>query len=159
MKQAAGLIAGLKDEQIAQIMGGDSIEVSLEGQLIELTAEDIEIVRQPKEGLAVSTVGSLVVGLDTALNADLIQEGLAREFVNKVQSLRKEMDLEVTQRIEIRFSSDDEVNAAVEAHRAYIESETLALSSVAMDVPDSVEDRPLNGHIFRVILELVPFEK
>ena len=159
MKQAAGLIAGLKDEQIAQIMGGDSIEVSLEGQPIELTAEDIEIVRQPKEGLAVSTVGSLVVGLDTALNADLIQEGLAREFVNKVQNLRKEMDLEVTQRIEIRFSSDDEVNAAVEAHRAYIESETLALSSVAMDVPDSVEDRPLNGHIFRVILEPVPFEK
>ena len=76
-----------------------------------------------------------MVGLDTALNADLIKR-LAREFVNKgVQNLRKEMDLEVTQRIEIRFSSDDEVNAAVEAHRAYIESETLALSSVAMDLP------------------------
>jgi isoleucyl-tRNA synthetase len=159
MKHAAGLITGLKDEQIAQIMGGDSIEFSHEGQPIELTAEDIEIVRQPKEGLAVSTEGSLVVGIDTALNADLIQEGLAREFVNKVQSLRKEMDLEVTQRIEIRFSSDDEVNAAVEVHRAYIESETLALSSVAMDVPDSVEDRHLNGHIFRVIIKPVPFEK
>ncbi len=159
MKQATGLIAGLNDEQIAQIIGGASVEVSLEGRAIELTAEDIEIVRQPKEGLAVSTEGSLVVGLDTALNTDLIQEGLAREFVNKVQSLRKEMDLEVTQRIEIRFYSDEEVKAAVEAHRAYIQSETLALSSVLVELSDTVEDRPLNGHPFRVELKPVSSDK
>ncbi|MAW40158.1 MAG: isoleucine--tRNA ligase, partial [Kiritimatiellaceae bacterium] len=159
MKQATGLIAGLNYEQIAQIIGGASVEVSLEGRAIELTAEDIEIVRQPKEGLAVSTEGSLVVGLDTALNTDLIQEGLAREFVNKVQSLRKEMDLEVTQRIEIRFYSDEEVKAAVEAHRAYIQSETLALSSVLVELSDTVEDRPLNGHPFRVELKPVSSDK
>ena len=103
MKQAANKISSLEIDQIEQITSGRSVDVDLNGKSIELTESDIEIVHQPREGLAVSTEGSLVVGIDTSLNKDLIQEGLAREFVNKIQNLRKEMDLEVTQRIRDYF--------------------------------------------------------
>ena len=150
MKQAAGLIGGLEGDQINALSAGGTVDVTLEHEVITLTAADIEVVRQPKEGLAVSAEGSLVVGLDTALNEDLIQEGLAREFVNKVQTLRKELDLAVTQRIHLQFCSDEAVTAAVEAHRSYIENETLALSSEAVEALPAEEDRPLNGHPFMV---------
>lgn len=128
MKKAVPLINSLTDEQIAAISGGETVSVELEGKIVELTAADIEVVRNPKEGLAVSAVGSLVVGLDTQLNDDLLTEGLAREFVNKIQSMRKELDLEITQRIHIRFNGDEEIGTAVAKYTDYIVTETLALS-------------------------------
>ena len=147
MKKAVPLINSLTDGQIAAISGGETVVVELDGKTVELTAADIEVVRNPKEGMAVSAEGALVVGLDTQLNADLISEGLAREFVNKVQNLRKEMDLEITQRISIVFSSDEEVETAVSNHRNYIEGETLAMSCVktSMNAADCTE-LDLNGH-------------
>ncbi|MDZ8119805.1 isoleucine--tRNA ligase [Pontiella agarivorans] len=147
MKKAVPLINSLTDEQIAQISGGETVAVELEGQTVELTSADIEIVRNPKEGMAVSAEGALVVGLDTQLNDDLIAEGLAREFVNKVQNLRKEMDLEITQRIHVAFSSDEEVAEAVAGHRAYIAGETLALScEIAENGVENGTELDLNGH-------------
>ncbi|VGO15219.1 Isoleucine--tRNA ligase [Pontiella desulfatans] len=151
MKKAVPLINSLTDAQIASLSAGETVAVELDGKTIELTADDIEIVRNPKEGMAVSAEGSLVVGLDTQLNDDLVSEGLAREFVNKVQNLRKEMDLEITQRIKVRFSSDEEVVAAVSAHRDYIGNETLALSceSAVVEGEKNME-LDLNGHACHV---------
>ncbi|MDF7825076.1 isoleucine--tRNA ligase [Pontiellaceae bacterium B12227] len=147
MKKAVPLINSLTDEQIAAISAGETVPVELEGKSVELTSADIEIVRNPKEGMAVSAEGALVVGLDTQLNDDLIAEGLAREFVNKVQNLRKEMDLEITQRISIGFSSDEEIETAVSNHQNYIEGETLAVAceKAAVDVENCTE-LDLNGH-------------
>jgi isoleucyl-tRNA synthetase len=147
MKKAVPLINSLTDKQIATISGGSTVAVEMDGQTIELTGSDIEIVRIPKEGMAVSAAGSLVVGLDTQLNDDLISEGLAREFVNKVQNLRKEMDLEITQRIKIQLKSDEEVEMAVSSHKKYIENETLALScEIAALEADKYPALDLNGH-------------
>ena len=81
------------------------------------------------------------------LSDDLITEGLAREFVNKVQNMRKEMDLEVTQRIRIGFKGDAEVGTAVAKYREYIEAETLALSCAEQDGGGEMETQwELNGH-------------
>ena len=147
MKKAVPLINSLTDEQIAELSGGATVAVELEGQTVELTADDIEIVRNPKEGMAVSAEGALVVGLDTQLNDDLVAEGLAREFVNKVQNLRKEMDLEITQRIKIEFCSDADVNSAVSAYAEYIEGETLALSCESVEkCAENSTELDLNGH-------------
>ncbi|MDF7800951.1 isoleucine--tRNA ligase [Pontiellaceae bacterium B1224] len=147
MKKAVPLINSLTDEQIASISAGETVAVELEGKTIKLTDADIEIVRNPKEGMAVSAEGALVVGLDTQLNDDLISEGLAREFVNKVQNLRKEMDLEITQRIHIAFSSDESIELAVASHRNYIEGETLALScEKAANGGEKITEIDLNGH-------------
>ncbi|WP_372845259.1 isoleucine--tRNA ligase [Pontiella sp.] len=147
MKKAVPLINSLTDEQIAALGGGSAVAVEMDGQTIELTGSDIEIVRIPKEGMAVSAAGSLVVGLDTQLDDGLISEGLAREFVNKVQNLRKEMDLEITQRITIQLTSDEEVEKAVSSHQAYIENETLALAcEIAALESDKYPALDLNGH-------------
>ena len=147
MKKAVPLINSLTDEQIAAISGGQMVAVELDGQTIELTADDIEIVRNPKEGMAVSAEGALVVGLDTQLNDGLVAEGLAREFVNKVQNLRKEMDLEITDRINITFNSDEMIEQAVMTHKGYITGETLAIScqKAGLEAGKSPE-LDLNGH-------------
>ncbi len=147
MKKAVPLIGSLTDEQIEAITSGETIAVELEGQTVELTADDIEVMRHPKEGMAVSTEGSLVVGLDTQLNDDLITEGLAREFINKIQNMRKEMDLEVTQRIRIGFKGDEAIGTAVDEYREYIEAETLALACAEQDGEGEMNAQwELNGH-------------
>jgi isoleucyl-tRNA synthetase len=147
MKKAVPLINSLSDQQIAALSSGEMVPVELDGKTIELTADDIEVVRNPKEGMAVSALGSLVVGLDTQLSDDLITEGLAREFVNKIQNMRKEMDLEVTQRIRIGYKGDAEVGTAVAQYREYIEAETLALSCEERAGEGEMETQwELNGH-------------
>lgn len=147
MKKAVPLISSLSDQQISAIAGGEEVSVELDGISVLLTDTDIEVVRHPKKGMAVCAEGELVVGLDTHLNEDLLREGLAREFVNKIQNMRKELDLEVTQRVEIQFAGAEEVAVAVEQHGEYIQSETLALccASVSADELDGVEWE-LNGY-------------
>ncbi len=155
MKKAVPLINSLSDEQIAAISGGETVSVELEGKAIDLTSSDIEVVRNPKEGLAVSAEGSLVVGLDTQLNDDLLTEGLAREFVNKIQSMRKEMDLEVTQRIHILYTGDEAIGTAVAEYRDYIEVETLALSCEEQDQAGGNGTQwDLNGHACLISLRV-----
>ncbi len=155
MKKAVPLINSLSDEQIAEISSGAVVAVELEGKTIELTSSDIEVVRNPKEGLAVSAEGSLVVGLDTQLNDDLITEGLARELVNKIQSMRKEADLEVTQRIQVAFESNEIIGSAVLQYVDYIKAETLALSCEQhVLTAESGTEWDLNGHA--CLLSIIP---
>ena len=97
--------------------------------------------------MAVSEHDGIVVALTTELDDGLITEGLAREFVNKIQNMRKEMDLEVTQRILIAFSGDEAVGTAVARYSDYIKAETLALAC-APQAADGVKgtEWDLNGH-------------
>ena len=79
-----------------------------------------------REGFAVAMENNVFTILDTTLTPDLIDEGLARELVSKVQQLRKQMDFEMMDHIRIHLSADEEVTAALEKHRGYIMKETLA---------------------------------
>ncbi|MDH3982183.1 MAG: class I tRNA ligase family protein, partial [Kiritimatiellaceae bacterium] len=152
MKKAVPLISQLTEDELNLDEGGFGIlKLKVDDQEFDLVFDDIEIVRKPKDGMAVSEHDGIVVALTTELNDDLISEGLAREFVNKVQNLRKETDLEITQRIHIVFSSDDEIEKAVSAHRDYIENETLALSCESGDLQeDKKVELDLNGHVCAV---------
>ena len=114
----------------------------LEG--VQVTAEDVLVTRTPKAGLVVASQGEVVVGLETALSPELVAEGLAREFVSRVQSMRKEADFEVTQRIELRVGCDDEVRAALESHRDYVMNETLTTALLFDSAQDAGVD--INGH-------------
>ncbi len=91
--------------------------------------------RAPKQGLAVKSEGALVVALEVDLTQELIREGLARELVNKVQNMRKAAGLEVTQRVRLTVSGDEEVREAVMEHRDYIRHETLALEVAMVEAP------------------------
>jgi isoleucyl-tRNA synthetase len=148
MKKAGALIRQMTPADLKLDAGGfDVFKLEIDGKELELFFDEIEIIRTPKEGLAVSENDGIVVALNTALNDDLITEGLAREFVNKIQNMRKEMDLEVTQRIRIGFKGDEAVGTAVAFHLGYIETETLALSCAEgpLEGVDGAE-WTLNGH-------------
>jgi isoleucyl-tRNA synthetase len=144
MKEVAGKIAALSAEDTEIIAGGG--EVVLEKD-ITLTSEDIVIQRAPREGVVVASEGELVVALETVLTDELIKEGLAREFVNKVQSMRKTAELDIVQRIKVSYFSDDEVQAAVGDNAEYVATETLAAEcafDAALDGKGEAWD--LNGH-------------
>jgi isoleucyl-tRNA synthetase len=135
----------------AAIAAAKSVPFDCEG--FTITADDVLVTRSPKSGLVVASEGVIVVGLETALTPELVAEGLAREFVSHVQSMRKEADFEVTQRISLTVEADDETKAALEAHLDYVKNETLttAFAFAATDA-EAVE---LNGHSTKIKVEKV----
>ncbi|HEY5653977.1 MAG TPA: isoleucine--tRNA ligase, partial [Pontiella sp.] len=150
MKQASAVITQLSAEEIAQCIDGQ-LEIVVDGEKHVIWADHIQVVRTPKEGMAVSENAGVVVAINTELNDDLIAEGLAREFVNKVQNIRKEMDLEITQRINITFNAGEAVQQAISAHKEYIANETLAVGCdfSSEKLAESIE-LDLNGHASQV---------
>ena len=110
---------------------------------VALDPEDVIVTRSSKPGLVVASQGAIVVGLETALTPALIAEGNAREFVSHVQSMRKEADFEVTQRISVEVRADAEMKAALEAHLDYVKNETLATE---VTITEGAGDVDLNGH-------------
>src|SRR3974390_885008 len=93
---------------------------------VTIVREDVSVSAQSIEGWLVETAEGLTVALDTTLTPELVNEGLAREFVNRVQNMRKDAGLSVTDRIRIYFESSDKVASAISRMSDYIKSETLA---------------------------------
>jgi isoleucyl-tRNA synthetase len=143
VKEASKAIAALSSDDLERLAAGD-VEVPL-------TGEDVVVERLPKDGLVVAAEGPIVVALETALSEALIREGLARELVNKIQTMRKDADLQVTQRIRVTLTADADVRAAVAAHRDYITTETL--SEVGEAAPVAGAEWDLNGHPCVVAIE------
>jgi isoleucyl-tRNA synthetase len=135
----------------AAISTAKTIPFECEG--FEITADDVLVTRSPKAGLVVASEGAIVVGLETALTPELIAEGLAREFVSHVQSMRKEADFEVTQRIAVTVETDPEMAAALESHIDYVRNETLT-TEFRFGANDGVETE-LNGHSAKIWIEKV----
>ncbi len=125
MKQIARAIAGLDQEHIQKIEQDGKISLDIENKSIILQLEDVEISSQDIEGWLVASSGSLTVALDVTIDEDLRQEGIARELVNRIQNLRKESGLDVTDKIDIKILKDGLVEKAVESNRRYIMNETL----------------------------------
>ena len=146
VKRAAALIAELDRATLRRLEAGGSVELSLDGEPVPIAFTDIVLNRIEKEGLIVANAGTLTVGLDTHLTPELIAEGLAREFVNKVQNMRKEAQFEVTDRIAVRFKADAEVTAALAAHKDYVAGEVLAEAiEPCAKAPAGAETWDLNG--------------
>ena len=130
----------------AAIAAAKTMPTEAEG--IALDAEDVIVTRASKPGLVVANAGKIVVGLETALTPELVAEGNAREFVSHVQSMRKEADFEVTQRIRITVETDAEMRAALEAYADYVKGETLA-TELAFG-PCGAAAVELNGHAAKI---------
>jgi len=151
MKQVAAAIASLCSENAAQLAAGKPVQLSVGDQSVELLPGDVVVQRAPKEGMIVASDGDILVGIETALTPLLIQEGLAREFISRVQGLRKDAGFEVTQRIVITIDGDQDIVAAVTKHQDYIKSETLCRRLEFVAFEGEVID--LNGHSVRVKVE------
>ena len=146
MKAVSQVVNAMTDEQLETLLSEGKISLNLEGEITEFTSDEIQVDRTPREGLAVASEGEVVVALETELDEELLQEGLAREFVNKVQNMRKAMDFEVTQRIEVGYQSVPEVAEAVEKYLEYIKNEVLALNCEAKTLDSDPQTWDLNGY-------------
>ncbi|MBN1603599.1 MAG: isoleucine--tRNA ligase [Chitinispirillaceae bacterium] len=147
MKEAAAQIEQFSIDQIRNLESGTTIEIL--GKT--LTFEDIEIRRIKHEGVEVETEGELTVALDTTITLELRQEGSAREFVNRVQNLRKTSGFNVSDRIEIHFSASGTLTEAALACREYICAETLAVALTPdADLENAGETVEIDDEQFRL---------
>ncbi|MDD2597659.1 MAG: isoleucine--tRNA ligase [Kiritimatiellae bacterium] len=148
MKQVAAAIAALASQDAAMLAAGNSITFMAGDQSVELAPHEVVVQRSPKAGMVVASYGDVLVGIETALTPALVEEGLAREFISRVQALRKDAGFEVTQRIALTIHGDADVVAAVQAHQEYIQAETLC-NRLEFAV---VENEPidLNGHAVKI---------
>ena len=126
MKALGAAIMAFSQEQIAALEADGSTVVDVDGTGCEVTLADVEIATQDIPGWVVANDGSLTVALDVTLTPELVDEGIARELVNRIQNIRKEQ-FDVTDRIVVVLQSG-EWDGAVERHRDYICAETLCTS-------------------------------
>ncbi len=124
---------------------------------IHLLSEEVEVKAMAKEGFAVAEEGAYVAALVTDLTPELVQEGLAREFVRRVQDLRKAAELDVADRIELFIEASAGLRSAIEAHKDYITAETLTskLSFAAPPEDASVVEDEFDGEKVKVGLKKV----
>ena len=119
-------IKEMSSAEAVQLDQTGTFSTEISGSPITITREDVSIAAQSIEGWLVESGGGLTVALDTTLTPELINEGFAREFVNRVQNMRKDAGFEVTDRIRIHFEAPSRVAEAVQRLSDYVKSETLA---------------------------------
>ena len=137
MKSIAATVTAFSQQQINELEANGRCELTVDGQPVELLLSDVEIATQDIPGWVVANEGSLTVALDITLTQDLVDEGIARELVNRIQNIRKE-GFDVTDRIAVTLESG-QWDAAVERHREYICSETL---TEKLDLVASIGQEP-----------------
>ena len=137
MKAMQQFAAENAQQVIAAIEGNGKFEVSFENEHYALEVEDVEIIPVDIPGWKVANAGALTVALDVTLNASLIEEGIARELINRIQNLRKDSDLKVTDKISVRLHANNVIKEAVSNNLNYICSEILASS---LQLVDKIEE-------------------
>src|SRR5690606_1412457 len=118
-------ILAMNAEEVAKTLQAGSLTVTVDGETYEVLSDEVEVKAQAKEGFAVAEDGAYVAALVTDLTPERVAEGLAREFVRRVQDLRKTADLDVADRVELFVEASAGLRSAIEAHESYITAETL----------------------------------
>ncbi|MBQ4801664.1 isoleucine--tRNA ligase [Aquimarina sp. MMG015] len=125
MKLIANKIQSFDQESIKILEQTGSFDIEINDKIITLGTDDVEISSQDIEGWLVANSGSLTVALDITITPELRKEGIARELVNRIQNIRKDSGLEVTDRIEVVIKENKSIQEAVATNEAYIKNETL----------------------------------
>ena len=134
---AANAMRALPQDALAAYQVGERVEISLDGVAHVLEEGDLEVQQEAAGDLVVKGEGAYTVALDAELDDELRAEGVARELINRIQRLRKDAGLEITDRIELGIGGPDPIRAAVTAHQDFIGKETLARS---VGIVDEVQD-------------------
>jgi isoleucyl-tRNA synthetase len=126
MKSVAAAMDALSQEQIADLEKQGFIALNVEGQDITVEAADVDIISEDIPGWLVANEGNLTVALEVELTDELKNEGMARELINRIQNIRKESGLEITDRINVTIAPNDDVQKAVDSFADYIKTQVLA---------------------------------
>jgi isoleucyl-tRNA synthetase len=129
MKQLAAAIAQMSQEDIAAFEAAGTFTLCD----YALVAEDVDIITEDMPGWLVANNGVITIALDIELTPALIEEGIARELINRIQNLRKSSGLEITDRIAVQLENREEIAAAVKNCNEYIASQVLATSLVLVE--------------------------
>lgn len=146
MKELAAAISKMTQDEIAQFEAAGTFRL-LD---IDLVAEDVDIITEDMPGWLVANNGILTIALDIELTDALVEEGIARELVNRIQNLRKTSGLEITDRITIEIERRDEIAAAVEHCREYIASQVLATSLTLVDKVAEPQVLDMDGYTVNI---------
>ncbi|GIV39937.1 MAG: isoleucine--tRNA ligase [Thermonema sp.] len=155
VKPIAAAIQQFGADEIRALEQHASYDIEVEGQTITLTQEDVIIESKDIEGWSVASERGLTVALDTRLDDALLMEGIARDVVNRIQNLRKDLQFEVQDKIAIHIQRLDELfNRAIETHKPYIMQETQALQLELVDELPEAHVFDLDGRELRVAVSL-----
>jgi isoleucyl-tRNA synthetase len=153
MKEAKAVIEGLSPQSIAALYAGKTISIEVGGESFTLSQNEVEVSRSVKEGLVASCEGSITVALETTLDEELIKEGIAREIVNKINTMRRNENFEVTDRIVVTLETTPRVEVAFKKHESYISNEVLAEKVVFG--PCSGTEWDINGELAVIHIKVV----
>ncbi|MBW6464980.1 MAG: isoleucine--tRNA ligase [Brevefilum sp.] len=145
------------DQSARQLLNGQALSVLVDGEVHQITPDEVEVRAESKAGFAVASEGPYLAALVTELSPELVHEGLVREFVRRVQSLRKDADLDIADRIRLYYTASEQLNTAIQAFSDYIKEETLAVDLILGVTP---EDLPLlqdqfDGETVRICIEKI----
>ena len=149
MKQLAAAIAQMSQDDIATFETSGTFELCN----YALVAEDVDIITEDMPGWLVANNGTITIALDIELTPALIEEGIARELINRIQNLRKSSGLEITDRIAVQLENREEIAAAVTNCNEYIASQVLATSLVLVDGLAGGTALEMDGYTVNCVLE------
>jgi isoleucyl-tRNA synthetase len=141
MKQIAAFVNQMEQDDIAVMEKEGKVEAEIDGQALVLTLEDVEIMSEDIPGWLVASENGLTVALDIDITEELKQEGIAREFVNRIQNLRKDSGFDVTDKIILKIQKNDAINESVINFKDYIASQTLAEEINLVDLCNESEGK------------------
>ena len=133
---AAEAVSNFTSEHLRQFEQGAELSVTVDGDTHTITAEDLTIVRRASGALVVQEEHGFFAAIDPAVTPELRQEGMARELISRVQRMRKDAGLAVSDRIRLVIGGDAAVVEAAATHREWIASEVLATDVVLDDAPE-----------------------
>ena len=137
MKQISAAVAGMNQNDIFQFEKKGEFQLQFGDETLTLGLEDVEILSEDIPGWLVANEGKVTVALDINITKELKEEGIAREFINRIQNLRKESDFDVTDKIRLYIGKHSQINEAVENFSTYIASQVLAESVTLTDTIDT----------------------
>lgn len=137
MKQLAAKITGMSQEDILQFEKEEKFAFDIDGQQAVIEIGDVEIISEDIPGWLVANEGRLTVALDITVTEDLRREGIARELVNRIQNIRKSSGFDITDKIHVKLTRNEETDPAVEEYKDYIAKQVLAESITLCDTLDA----------------------
>ena len=150
MKDYQNALLDLTGEDIDLLLREQTITIDFDGGRLDVTPDMVDVRIDSKEGFNVGMENNKFIILNTELTRELILEGLAREFVSKVQNMRKTNGYEIADRIKVFYNGDEDILDALETFKDYVMDETLA---TVYEVKDSEEVVDINGHDVKLMIE------
>jgi len=155
MKAVAQALANMSQEDINKFERQGQWTLDIDGQQVNLTIDDVEILTEDMPGWIVKTEGKYTVALDVNITEDLKNEGVARELINRIQNFRKELDLNLTDRIIVYVQDNDLIRGAIENFADYIKNQTLAKDlRVVKDEVDSLPKKEVDVYDEKLYIQI-----